>query len=490
MMEEESKKKLINEKIVGRKVTFRRVLQYFVIAIICGLLFGFAAAAAFAGFGKLRMKAEETLPAETEAQFSESTPGEIPDGSVVSEESSTAEVPSESETEAVNILPEKQSMEHTMEEEVSSEASEPQEEETAETDESESEPEEMETVPSEEDGGNREEDPETGLHDKAGALIMLQKEAVEKTLPYVVTVNAISTGTTWFESSAETTLAYAGIILDVTDQEILVLTTGGPADSETLQVVFADGRTEEAFVKQFSVRDDLAVLSVPLPEIPEDMEKTEETDHAVSGITPADSFAAGVGDPVIAIGAPLGVVNSCTFGSIGYVGESEPSLDAVQRILYADLRTNPDKGSFIINPDGELLGIASRENNKNGFDAGLSRIITIGSIKDTLDCLEAGEKQVYVGLEGFGVSGEMISNDIPQGMYITNVYADSPAYNAGIKRGDILTEMNGEEVTDAFDYANYVQGLHPEETVSVVVKRGSPDGEYRDISFMLSAGER
>ena len=104
--------------------------------------------------------------------------------------------------------------------------------------------------------------------------------------------------------------------------------------------------------------------------------------------------------------------------------------------------------------------------------------------------MEAGEKQAYIGLEGFGVSAEMISDGLPEGMYITNVYTESPAYNAGVKRGDIITVLNEVPVRDAYEYAGVMRTLKPEETISLVVQRGSADGEYRAIDFMLTTGER
>ncbi len=485
MKEETPNKKLINEKIVGRKLTFTKVMRFLVLAIVCGLLFGAMAALSFTWVRKGNTVSEETsavqsaLPAGTEGSVAalESTAEDIPEEEVTETSSDTEE--EDPETTGAGNSSEEETSETEPDEETS-------EEETAEDPESTDHGSgEEETAESAEAGETESEESGEEVPDYAETMIALQKKVVEMTQPYIVTVNAITTGNTWFESPVESTQSFAGIILDVTEEEILILSTAGPTASETLRVTFYEGPTADAYVKQFSMRDDLAVLAVPFEE-----EVSEDLLSAFSGIVPADSFSAGVGDPVIAVGAPLGVVNSCSFGSVGYVSTDEPALDSAQRILYADIRTDADKGSFILDKDGELLGIAGKQDERSGLGAGLARIITIGSVKNLVDLMEAGEKQAYIGLEGFGVSAEMISDGLPEGMYITNVYTESPAYNAGIKRGDIITVLNEVPVRDAYEYADVMRTLKPEETISLVVQRGSADGEYRAIDFMLTTGER
>ena len=510
MKDEESKKKLINEKIVGRKLTFGRVMQSLLVALCCGLLFGGAAAFAFAGIGRMQKNSQETVSMQETEAFTVTSTEELTQLQTAESESSEAGTKDADDTEQVHPDGEEETL-------LSEEDETPETAETADTDATDSNADEAELSEDPENSplsGNEEGSEETTASldetrtgengegdaanaedaseasdpegaESADALIAMQKKVFEITKPFVVTVNAITTGQTWFESPAESTRQYAGIILDMTEQEILILTTGGPTESEMLRVSFQDQTTAEAYVKQLSVRDDLAVLAVPDGE-----DADVEWLSTIREISPADSYTANVGDPVIAIGAPLGVVGSCAFGSIGYVSEAEPALDMSQRVLYADLRINPEKGSFIVNRSGELLGIAGEQSKNGSFDTDLARIVTIGSVKNIIDRLEAGEKEAYIGLEGFGVSEEMLSNNIPDGMYVTNVYTDSPAYNAGIKRGDIVTVMNDAEISDAFVYEEAVRMLRPDQTVSITVRRGSADGEYRDISFLLTAGER
>ena len=475
----EEKKKLINEKIVGRKWTPERVLKTIVLALVCGLLFGLAAAGTF--IAVMRYQSSRT-------EVTESTAADIPESDAsASEMPETEETPesaeesiAQSETdETETAADETESIgESTGTEETQEEVTET----AAEPEESADENGEAENTDGTEDETSPEELPAAQRY---AELLGISREAAEKGNRYIVTVNAISTGTTWFESLAESSETYAGIILDVTEQEILILTTDKVRGSESLRATFSEGTTADAYIKQFSETDDMVILAVSTEQgIGEDLLASLEGIGLADGEEPAE------GDMVVAIGSPLGVVHSCDFGNIGYIGKAEPSLDAAQRVIYADVRTDPARGTYLIDINGDLLGIAVPNRGENGVNAGLARIVTVGSLKETIDRLETGEKPVLVGLEGFGVTFEMRYNNIPEGMYVLNVMADSPAYDAGIKRGDIVTGINDEEISDVYGYMEILKGLHAGDELTISIKRGSSAGEYRDMSFKLLAGER
>lgn len=494
---DQEKKKLINEKIVGRKWTPERVFRAFVIALICGLLFGLAAAGTFTAamrYQAARSEVEETTAEDgqdSDASASDMEPTEI----------STSESLSDMEGESTSAVNGEQSrpVDENKPEETGEEAESSIEDadtnESAENDLTESQTESSEDTSSETEDASDGEDEETSedapdaeelsATEKYAELLNITRDAAEKGNRYIVTVNAISTGTTWFENLAESSETYAGIILDITEQEILILTTGSVRGSEFLRATFSEGTTADAYIKQYSEADDMVILAVSTEQgIGEELLSSLESVSLADGDEPAE------GDMVVAIGSPLGVVHSCDFGNIGYIGKAEPSLDSVQRVIYADVRADPAKGTYLIDINGDLLGIAVPNRGDKGVNAQLARIVTIGSLKDTVDKLETGEKSALIGLEGFGVSFEMRYNDIPEGMYIQNVLTDSPAYNAGIKRGDIVTGINEETIRDVYGYSEILKSLNVGDEVTINIKRGSSAGEYREMTFRLLTGER
>ncbi|MBQ9421075.1 MAG: PDZ domain-containing protein, partial [Lachnospiraceae bacterium] len=462
----------------------------------CGLLFGLAAAGTFTAvmrYQAAQAEVEESTAADgqdSDASASDMEPMEL----------SASESPSDMVEDSSSAVTDEQTQpvdenESEETEDAGGSTDDADENESTESNLTELQTESSEDTSSEADEASDGEEEETseGASDteelsateKYAELLNISRDAAEKGNRYIVTVNAISTGTTWFESLAESSETYAGIILDITEQEILILTTGSVRGSESLRATFSEGTTADAYIKQYSEADDMVILAVSTEQgIGEELLASLESVSLADGDEPTE------GDMVVAIGSPLGVVHSCDFGNIGYIGKAEPSLDSVQRVIYADVRTDPEKGTYLIDINGDLLGVAVPNRGDKGVNAQLARIVTIGSLKDTVDKLETGEKSALIGLEGFGVSFEMRYNDIPEGMYIQNVLTDSPAYNAGIKRGDIVTGINEETIRDVYGYSEILKSLNVGDEVTINIKRGSSAGEYREMTFRLLTGER
>ncbi len=613
----EDNKKLITEKITGRKMTAGRVVRSLVIALVCGLLFGLAAGAVFFAVGRLgdRLEAEraaqasqasqESLSSSTAAGLAETETAEITEpemsaedndsaGDISSDTSDAGQPGTETAAEDTQALDgtEEAAQETALSEEsgdISGEAQdeepgaeendgspaevssgrhdesspEAQDGETAEADADASGKTEYTDTPRDQDGTGTEalaekEDSEEGTavseEERAAWIRDIRRHAVETGSRSVVAVNAISIGTTWFDSQAENTRTFAGLVIECTEQEYLVLTTAAATGTDRIRVDFGEGDITEAYVKQTSLRDELAVLGVPRTgdkdsngqdasrksgtgsnsskaaeesgisgETEENTEKTEtddrrrrlaqiqrggreetdtedadeagmsETDVSEERVRPiamADPESIFPGDPVVAIGAPLGVVHSYDFGDIGFISNAEPQMDTVENVYYADMRCNPEEGTFIINQEGELIGIASENRGDSGIDGSLARIVSISSLRDTVESLKEGRKLAFAGLQGFGVTADMTESGIPEGMYVLDVLTDGPAYNIGIKRGDIVTQINGETVTDMQSFSEAIRTMEPGAEAELTVKRGASAGEYREMNYTLTLTER
>ena len=84
----------------------------------------------------------------------------------------------------------------------------------------------------------------------------------------------------------------------------------------------------------------------------------------------------------------------------------------------------------------------------------------------------------------------MKDSGMPKGVYITETIADSPAYNAGIQPGDVLTWMNGQEVGSMKDFQNQVEKFHEGDQVRVAIQRSNGRDEYKEIEFDVTIGAR
>lgn len=312
----------------------------------------------------------------------------------------------------------------------------------------------------------------------------MRASAIESSQKYFVTVSATSTGTTWFDNEESNTETFSGVITTVGRNEILILTTSGAAQSESVRVKFHNGVSVDAFVKQFSNEDGLCVLAVST-----ESGLDEHMLNELEGIEFAARDTIENGEAVIACGSPLGVSGSYSFGDIGYINDSEAGYDVSQRVAYTDALSDAGRGTFFIDYEGRLIGIAGTGAGSSGVDDGLSRIVTCYSLNDTVNALKAGEKIAYTGVMGADVTFDMKYSGIPEGCYVTGVDQDSPAYTAGIMRGDIVSSVNGDEIGGMGDYQRAVRRLDPGASLEIILKRPAA-GEYRDMTFTVTAGER
>lgn len=496
--ETRDKKSLITEKITGRKLTLSRVGKYTAVAAMCGAAFGLAAALTFCGVnmlsnmsydaGNKTSKSDEQLhmtdmegndvmpPVGTEPEsIGETDVSTDPEGSVGSADSTVeaqgqpggdmslgnADVNGNTETHENPGSPADDGL----------------------TGQAAGNGSGGEVYGTETGAGelNRDEADENASEQSFSEM---RASAIENSQKYFVTVSATSTGTTWFDNEESNTETFSGVITTVGRNEILILTTSGAAQSESVRVKFHNGVSVDAFVKQFSNEDGLCVLAVST-----ESGLDEHMLNELEGIEFAARETIENGEAVIACGSPLGVSGSYSFGDIGYINDSEAGYDVSQRVAYTDALSDAGRGTFFIDYEGRLIGIAGTGAGSSGVDDGLSRIVTCYSLNDTVNALKAGDKIAYTGVMGADVTFDMKYSGIPEGCYVTGVDQDSPAYTAGIMRGDIISSVNGDEIGGMGDYQRAVRRLDPGASVEIILKRPAA-GEYRDMTFTVTAGER
>ena len=136
---------------------------------------------------------------------------------------------------------------------------------------------------------------------------------------------------------------------------------------------------------------------------------------------------------------------------------------------------------------GEVVGIVSpsiwKERNTGTLNA-----YAISDMKAIIELLANGQSVPYIGVRGVAVTGEMQEqNDMPAGVYVVDVNTDSPAMTAGIQSGDIIWQINGENVTGLVTYQKAMFTARTGEEIRVRAKRLGADG-YVNVNFHLSLG--
>lgn len=281
-------------------------------------------------------------------------------------------------------------------------------------------------------------------------------DIVDNVIPSIVSITNMGTeefGDFFGRSfSQETESAGSGIIISQTEEEIYIATNNHViANSNQLTVNFVDNQSVIAQVKGADPGTDLAVISVAIKDIP------AETMEKIKVATLGNSDDVRVGQGAVAIGNALGYGQSVTTGVISALDrevtvEDERGGSITNSLLQTSAAINPgNSGGPLVNMKGEVIGINSVKYNDTQVE-GMGFAIPISKAEPIINDLITREivdesNSSYLGVNGQDVTEDMSSSfGIPEGLYITFVEENSAAEQAGIRKGDVLTEFDGRKV--------------------------------------------
>ena len=299
----------------------------------------------------------------------------------------------------------------------------------------------------------------------------------------VVAVHSIPHQVDWFDNPIETTGQYAGVLIAKTKTEALILTPEEAIEAaDSIEVVFQDGTVVPGKIKQRDTVANMAVVSIELSALTNDQTKK------LTQVELGNSYSVKQGDMVIAVGGPAGIVHSTDYGFVSYVVKSVQAVDGISRVFYSDVQSNSGMGTFILNTNGQLIGWVTDKYDRED-ECNMTTIASISDYKGVLQNLSNGFAAPYFGIRGQEVNSAMEESGLPQGIYVTDCIADSPAYNAGIQPGDIITWINGSKTNTMKDFQNQVESLKPGDKVNVAVQRNGKDS-YKEIEYPVTIGAR
>ena len=306
---------------------------------------------------------------------------------------------------------------------------------------------------------------------------------VQKADKGIVTVHSVKTQKDWFNNPVENSGLYAGVITAFANQELLVLTPEGAVeDADAIRVAFTDGTEVQGTIKERDKLSGMAIVSV----------STEGLGRAlleeIKALELGNSYSVKQGDLVIAIGGPAGMVHSSGYGFISYITKNVQVTDGMTRVLYTDVKGNAGTGTFLMNTSGQIIGWTTDE-YKNEGNTNMTAAMAISDYKNILEKISNGEAYPYFGIKGQEVSAAMNSSGMPLGVYVVEVNGDSPAYNAGIQCGDIITSMGGDTIVTMKDFQILLEKSTPGQVIPVTVSRSGRE-EYKKIQFQVTIGAR
>ena len=312
---------------------------------------------------------------------------------------------------------------------------------------------------------------------------------VDNSMPAIVQINC-TFNTQSFFGTYQSAGAGSGIIIKQTDTELLIATNNHVVENATsIEVTFNDDSTAKAYTKGTDAYADLAVVAVDLSTL------DDETLAAIKVATLGDSDNVKVGQMAIAIGNALGYGTSVT---VGYISATEREVEVDNKtmtLLQTDAAINPgNSGGALLNIKGEVIGInsvkyASSSVEGMGFAIPISRAVDILENLGNREVLKDSEKG-YMGIEMKTVSSEFAeAYNWPVGVYVNNVVEGSPAEDAGILSGDIITGINSTTVLTQTDLANEIASYKAGTTIMVTLQRLSR-GRFKEVTVEVTLAAR
>jgi 2-alkenal reductase len=306
---------------------------------------------------------------------------------------------------------------------------------------------------------------------------------VKRVAPAVVTVINLQQGNDMFGKSSDPQRAGSGtgFIIDTAGH---VVTNWHVVDGGSdFQVIFADGTKRDATLVGSDAVSDLAVVKV---------------DGDVPATVPiGDSTALQVGQPVLAIGSPLGeFTNTVTEGIISALNRTFPFQTGSQanysNLIQHDAAINPgNSGGPLFNAAGEVIGVNTLgiPEAASGPVQGLFFSIPSSTVQEITSQLIATGKVTY---PYFGISSQPLTEDVAaqadikadHGQLVEEV-PEGPAKEAGIKAGDVVLAIDGQQIDDKHSFQEVLFSYKPGETVTVDIQRGD---EQKTVQVTL--GER
>ena len=308
-------------------------------------------------------------------------------------------------------------------------------------------------------------------------------EAVaKKSGPSVVGIRTTAAVTNFFFGTSEATEEGSGIIYTadgyiITNYHVI---ESAVESSNSKVEVFLPDNTEKSFsaaVIGYNISSDLAVVKIEANNLP--------------AIEFADSANLTVGQTVIAIGNPGGLefIGSVSTGVISGLNRSiTVGTGATMSLIQTDAAINPgNSGGALVNTSGQLIGVNSVKLVSEGYE-GMGFAIPSNTVKEICDKIisKQNDPTPYIGIQisQSYTAAQLKELGYPAGAVVVSVVAGSPAADAGIERGDIITEYNGKTIQNYTDLDDTISDSNPGDSVTVKLYRA---GKFYSTTVKVEA---
>lgn len=322
-------------------------------------------------------------------------------------------------------------------------------------------------------------------------------DVVANVMPSIVAINSTINITDYDffgrEYSEQSQGSGSGIIIGQNDTQILIVTNNHVIEgAETVEIVFADETKVAAVVKGSDANTDLAVVSVNMSDI------SSDTSATIKVARLGNSDEVQPGEMAIAIGNALGYGQSVTVGYISAVNREVTISEQTMTLLQTDAAINPgNSGGALLNAAGEVIGInsvkyASAEVEGMGYAIPISSAIPMIDELINREVISA-EDQGFLGIDA--TTAQNVTDvyaqrfNMPLGVYVNDIIEGSPAEDAGLVQGDIITGLDGVAIETIDDLKSALGYKKAGQQVELTIQ-SKDKGAYVEKTLTLTLGNR
>lgn len=316
-----------------------------------------------------------------------------------------------------------------------------------------------------------------------GEVESMVEAVYQKASPSVVGIRTTASVIGFFGGSTESTGEGSGVIYStdgyiITNYHVIQDVVSNQYRNASVEVFLNSNPTSpvEATVVGYNVSADLAVIKV-----------------SKTGLVPveiADSDSVKIGQYAVAIGSPGGIefLNSVSYGIISGLNRTI-TIDSIgeMQLIQTDAAINPgNSGGALLNSKGQLIGINSSKLVDESFE-GMGFAIPSNTAVSVVNNIinNKNTSSPYIGIEIYKYNSDYLAEyGLPAGAAVKSVVSGAPAYNAGIRAGDIITSFDGTEITEYDVFMDVLKKCTPGERVSARIYR---NGRYYNATITIGS---
>lgn len=284
----------------------------------------------------------------------------------------------------------------------------------------------------------------------------------------LVGVQAKKNAKNWFDQNQTARrMAYGLLFYETTSYYDVLTTSDIVQEQESVNIQLVDDTMIEGIILGSDTQLNIAVVRIKKDDIKPALRKQMTVAELEDGLGLSS------GTNVIAIGSPNGVLHSVISGTITNDSIQASLIDGEVQLYTTDMSYSSVGNGIVLDTDGRVVGVITTEFGEETGTTALS-FIKMSHVKTQIGMLQKRKTTPYLGVEGksFGVSVAK-AHHLAMGAYLTEVYFGSPAYKAGMRVADVITEIDGETVSGMWDVYRNLMRHASDDKITYTISRKS-----------------